>query len=601
MIQSFSSKSISNLSALATAFIMVISINLTGQEQVADTSNVAISRFDKVKADVKVNKSYIDDRNVIWLATSQGLIETTGDGSKLNYYFEGSDLIDVTSDRKDVIWAASVNTVYNLKTKVTYSLPEPQPIISTLRYHSGNVWVGTGNGLYQLNPGTGKFKLHDNKNSKLISNVINFLHSDKNGILWVGTDEGYLRIKGDKWELQDKKQKMLATCENTEGQWIISDKDMFLINKFNRLFPVKLDSAQFKGKINNFVIDSKGRIYIASDILARYDPYKEEIKNYSVDAATLSRAAISLSADKNDNIWIGTDGSGFYKLLFGEVAQESLLATLIIENSLSCVGNDNAVLKVSLSGGTRPYTYSWSVTSATGAQASGLRAGTYSVTVTDKIQNTSVASIQITDPTPIKIDLVANNRVINPDKPDGSVEINVTGGAGNYTYNWSNGSGNKNLTNVRSGQYNVNVKDKNGCMASAAYLVKREKFIPDLEISKVTEGQKLRINELNFAADSSAITQENFDILEEVYEFLSQNPTVKIEIGGHTNTIPPHEYCDKLSTSRAKGVAQFLFTRGIAKSRVSYKGYGKREPLTDSTSNAGRQKNQRVEVKILKI
>ncbi|MBK9733528.1 MAG: OmpA family protein, partial [Saprospiraceae bacterium] len=64
---------------------------------------------------------------------------------------------------------------------------------------------------------------------------------------------------------------------------------------------------------------------------------------------------------------------------------------------------------------------------------------------------------------------------------------------------------------------------------------------------------------------------------------------------------PPHEYCDQLSTARAKKVAEFLYNRGISKSRVTFKGYGKREPLTDSTSAQGRQKNQRVEIKIMSI
>ncbi|MBK7636141.1 MAG: OmpA family protein [Saprospiraceae bacterium] len=131
--------------------------------------------------------------------------------------------------------------------------------------------------------------------------------------------------------------------------------------------------------------------------------------------------------------------------------------------------------------------------------------------------------------------------------------------------------------------------------------MKREKYIPDLEISKVTVGQKLRINELNFKADSSNITSENYDILDEVYMFLNANNTVIVEIGGHTNTIPPHEYCDQLSAGRAKGIADYLIKRGIDAKRVGYKGYGKREPLTDSESLQGRQKNQRVEIKILQM
>ncbi|MBK8515940.1 MAG: OmpA family protein [Saprospiraceae bacterium] len=79
------------------------------------------------------------------------------------------------------------------------------------------------------------------------------------------------------------------------------------------------------------------------------------------------------------------------------------------------------------------------------------------------------------------------------------------------------------------------------------------------------------------------------------------NINVRVEIGGHTNTIPSNEYCDQLSSLRARKVSEYLVIRGIDVRRISYKGYGKREPLTDSTSLQGRQKNQRVEIKILEL
>ena len=565
-----------------------------------DSSKVAITRFDKVSTDARINNIFIDERNVIWLAGSKGLIETIGDGGKFNVFFPDTEMRDVTADKRNNIWVASSNTLYNQASKASFPLPI-QANISEITYLAGSVWIGTDNGLFEFNTTTSKYKTYDNKNSKLQSNKINFVHADKNNILWVGTDNGYIRKDGESWELQDKKVKMLATCENSEGQWIISDKDMFLINKFNRLFPVKLDPSQYSGKINNFVLDSKGRIYIASDILVRYDPYQEKIENYSADAATLSKAALSLGADKNDNIWIGTDGAGFYKLLFGDVAKEQLNAFLLIENNVACTNSKNGVIKVSVSGGTKPYTYKWNKGDLSGGQVSGLAAGEYEVTVTDKISNTAIASVVLSAPDPITLDVVSNNRVTTPEKPDGSIVINVKGGAGGFTYKWSNGQTTQNLTNVPSGLYSLNVKDKNGCSVTGTFNVKREKFIPDLDMSKITLGQKLRINDLNFDADSAAITQANFDVLEEVYEFLNANPTVAVEIGGHTNTIPPHEYCDQLSTARAKKVAEFLYDRGVTKSRVTFRGYGKREPLTDSTSLQGRQRNQRVEIKILQI
>lgn len=566
-----------------------------------DSSKVTISRFDKVSTDARVNDIYIDNKNVIWLATNKGLIETVGDGSKVNNYFHNTEMVSITSERKDNIWVASAKAIYNFQTKVSYGLPHDGVTITGITYLDGSVWIGTNNGLYQFVVATSKFKVFDTENSKLASNKINFIQADKNRILWIGTDAGYVRIDGSKWEVQDKKMTMLATSENYEGQWIISNKDMFLLNHYNRLFPVKLDESQYKGKINKFVLDSKGRIYIASDILARYNPYNEQIINYSEDAATLSKAAISIACDKNDNIWIGTNGAGFYKLLFGDVVAEQVNANIIVENNIGCQGSKNGSIKVTVSGGTRPYSYKWSISGTSGTTANGLGAGLYEVTVTDKSQNTSVASITLTDPEPVQIDLVSNNRVTNPENPDGSVYVNITGGAGGYTYNWSNGTKNQNLMNARSGPYTLTVTDKNGCLASSTFHIMREKFIPDLDAKKVIVGQKLRINELNFVSDSSSITQDNYDILNEVYDFLVANPGIIIEIGGHTNTIPPHEYCDQLSTARAKNVAEYLYSRGIPKSRITYKGYGKREPLTDSTSAQGRQKNQRVEIKILQI
>ena len=90
-------------------------------------------------------------------------------------------------------------------------------------------------------------------------------------------------------------------------------------------------------------------------------------------------------------------------------------------------------------------------------------------------------------------------------------------------------------------------------------------------------------------------------MIDEVYDFLRANQNVIIEIGGHTNTIPPHSYCDALSEKRARNVANYLYDKGIRENRLTFKGYGKREPITDDKSRVGKKKNQRVEVKIMSI
>ena len=120
-----------------------------------------------------------------------------------------------------------------------------------------------------------------------------------------------------------------------------------------------------------------------------------------------------------------------------------------------------------------------------------------------------------------------------------------------------------------------------------------------LEVKELSVGTTLRIDKLYFKADSANFTPESKPILDDIYLFLKQNPKVVIEVGGHTNGIPPHDYCDKLSTQRAKAVADYLIARGIEPSRVKYKGYGKRRPIATNKTPEGRKKNQRVEITIL--
>lgn len=128
-----------------------------------------------------------------------------------------------------------------------------------------------------------------------------------------------------------------------------------------------------------------------------------------------------------------------------------------------------------------------------------------------------------------------------------------------------------------------------------------EKILKELDAKTIREGQTIRIDKLFFAMDSYTIKPESFAVLDEIYDFMISNPNIVVEIGGHTNTIPDHDYCDKLSTSRAKAVADYLANKGISYSRLQFRGYGKRSPITLDTSQEGRRKNQRVEIKILSI
>lgn len=130
---------------------------------------------------------------------------------------------------------------------------------------------------------------------------------------------------------------------------------------------------------------------------------------------------------------------------------------------------------------------------------------------------------------------------------------------------------------------------------------KEEVKIGNITRKDLKAGTTIKIDKLYFAVDKSEISDNSRSTLEEVYRFLDINDDLIVEIGGHTNGLPPHDYCDELSTARAKAVADYLANKGISKNRLTFKGYGKRNPIASNKTESGRKRNQRVEIKILEI
>ena len=87
--------------------------------------------------------------------------------------------------------------------------------------------------------------------------------------------------------------------------------------------------------------------------------------------------------------------------------------------------------------------------------------------------------------------------------------------------------------------------------------------------------------------------------MEELATLLLRNPEMVVEIGGHTNNNITGEAAKSLSTNRAKAVAEWLISRGIAAERVQYKGYGETQPVVPNEGAEKKKKNQRVEVTVL--
>ncbi len=129
--------------------------------------------------------------------------------------------------------------------------------------------------------------------------------------------------------------------------------------------------------------------------------------------------------------------------------------------------------------------------------------------------------------------------------------------------------------------------------------IEQEPVEPEVSVEVPEVGEVILLENLYFAFDKSEVLQQSYNELVKLKELLESNPGMTIELRGHTDNLGTVEHNQRLSESRAKAVVDHLVSMGIDKSRLSWKGFGKSEPVADNSTAAGRQKNRRVEYKVL--
>ncbi len=103
-----------------------------------------------------------------------------------------------------------------------------------------------------------------------------------------------------------------------------------------------------------------------------------------------------------------------------------------------------------------------------------------------------------------------------------------------------------------------------------------------------------------FAFDKFNINTKAASILDDIAGWMKQNPDMKLELSGHTDGKGSVDYNQKLSEQRAKAVYDYLVKAGVSKTNLTWKGYGKSEPIATNDTAEGRQLNRRVELRIVK-
>jgi gliding motility-associated-like protein len=153
------------------------------------------------------------------------------------------------------------------------------------------------------------------------------------------------------------------------------------------------------------------------------------------------------------------------------VSAGSVSVTTAITN-ITCNGFANGSATATPSGGTGPYTYTWSPSGGNGVSASGLTAGNYTVLVKDVNNCTVTATALITQPATALTAITSATNILCFGAANGSASVTASGGTAGYTYTWSPTGGNTTLASpLTPGNYTVLVKDANNCTVTATALI----------------------------------------------------------------------------------------------------------------------------------
>jgi gliding motility-associated-like protein len=185
--------------------------------------------------------------------------------------------------------------------------------------------------------------------------------------------------------------------------------------------------------------------------------------------------AVNLGA--GNYIAVVTDLNGCHDTVPVNITEPPLLQPVIDSAvDISCNGNSNGAIYVSVSGGAPGYTYSWSPGGYNTEDITGLDTGTYVLTVTDSngcIKTVSATIIQPAAVSPLPgLPVSSTNLFCNNDSSGtASVDVILLGGTPPYNYSWSTGDTTSSVSNLHAGSITITILDANGCTADTTFII----------------------------------------------------------------------------------------------------------------------------------
>ena len=232
--------------------------------------------------------------------------------------------------------------------------------------------------------------------------------------------------------------------------------------------PIDIDAKLTEDEVVDIAVDGNGMLWVASQIIARFDPATEEAVVFGPAEEFTSQDVSCMAIDAENAVWIGTNDKGLYLIQ----KADAMAVTCLLDKPLSCGANSkDASLKVTVSGGTEPYTYKWDG-GLTGTNPQNLGPGEYSLTVTDGKGKSKSIKFPILNPNFTAT--AAQEKPAGEDgKPNGAASVTVNGGIAPHTYKWDSGETAAKAVALSEGPHTVTITDRAGCTATATIDMKR--------------------------------------------------------------------------------------------------------------------------------
>jgi outer membrane protein OmpA-like peptidoglycan-associated protein len=121
----------------------------------------------------------------------------------------------------------------------------------------------------------------------------------------------------------------------------------------------------------------------------------------------------------------------------------------------------------------------------------------------------------------------------------------------------------------------------------------------DFFLRRVEVGTKMVLDNIYFETGKAILRPESDEALNQVLRFIENNPSIRLEISGHTDNTGSLRINQRLSKERAAAVVNYLVQKGIPPTMLESRGYADTQPIAPNNTAAGRQQNRRVEFKVL--